>query len=173
MKKLLLFCCCFLFSSPAFANWPTAVYFQRSFMGFYLVIIGLFIETTGLYLFKKNDFSKSLFIKWKMESTYAKIFYFVFLANLISFILGIFIIGFGGLPLALLLDVILPGGTFHPIKWIPTLLFIALINTLIELLIIYYSSRKQIKYSKKNFYILFVINIISSGLIIFNPILLF
>ncbi len=122
--------------------WPS-IYIVQQYYVWYVILIGLIIETIGAHFFLKTNWGKSTLI--------------MTVVNLISALLGLLLIPFSGILIEILT---LPfgGGTFDLSHWILDYLCTVIINTCVELLALKWIFKYPFK---PNFWWLFCANLIS------------
>ncbi len=133
MKKLLFFLFLLLtvFTSPAFADvvWPS-LYIAAGMTSIKVIVVGLIIEL--------------FFVKFFTGSNWLKGAIVTFLMNLITCLLGIVIIPISGLLLEFIMYPV-NKATFHWTHWLASYLFIIVLNTLIEGLVVKLMLKKEYK----------------------------
>lgn len=130
------------FLAQANMIWPS-IYIVEEYYTWYVILIGLAIETIFAKLYLKTSWSRS--------------FLFMLATNAISAVVGLLLIPFSGIVIEVLM---LPfgGGTFDLSHWIIDYIATILANTLVE----GYSLKWIFKYPlKPNFWWLFAANAIS------------
>ena len=122
--------------------WPSIIILGAVY-SWYIILVGLIIETIAAHLFIKTGWLRSLGI--------------MFVVNAISALIGLIFIPLSGIIVEILT---LPfgGGTFHISHWILDYLMVVVVNTLIEGLSLKWIFKYQFK---KNFWWLFGANAIS------------
>ncbi len=128
-KFLLTFSLMLICSIPVFADivWPS-LYITSGMLSIKVILAGFLAEL--------------LFVKFFTELNWLKAFLTNFLMNFVSCILGVILIPISGI----LIELITPfGATFHWSHWLLSYLFVVLINTSIEGLIIKLTLQKSFK----------------------------
>ena len=111
--------------------WP-AIYIYQSFSEFWLIIFGtIAIELFFLRYYLKTSWKESLFI--------------ASIGNLVSGILGTIIMMFAMLLWHLVADTLFFKGTFNPVNWAATFIFMCLGSVFLETLAVKFIFKKDTK----------------------------
>lgn len=130
------------FTASANIIWPS-IYIVQQYYVWYVILIGLIIEIIAARLFLKTNWGRSTLI--------------MFVVNVVSALLGLFLIPISGI-LVELLTIPFGGGTFDLSHWIIDYLCAVIINTCVELLALKWIFKYPFK---PNFWWLFGANLIS------------
>ena len=155
MKKLLKIILLFCIPLSLFADvvWP-ALYLETRMFSWWAITFGMIIEI--------------IFIKYIFDFDFKKIIKIVFIANILSALIGIVAI-----PLSGILIELIPGGilyytlnlgTFNPITWGITFIVASFVTTYIEYIIYKKLFLIEIQIKDTKFFKLFLVNILSVGI---------
>lgn len=96
--------------------WPS-LYIAEGMRSWYVILIGLAIEV--------------VFVKWFLKEPFYKSVLIAFIMNLVSTVLGVFVIPLSGL-IGEILMIPFRTGTFDPTHWLISYVFAVISNALIE-----------------------------------------